>query len=196
MTQPYWPRDYEVAPMQVPVAAAPPPPRPSRRPWLGFGLAVLMVLVWGIGWGVFTAVRTDAYVGGTIPVGQSWTDPSTNTSYRVVETETHQRIERNESSAETAPDGAVFLLVHVVRENLVEDSVCYLDLIGPERMRWTTESISLPETYPYCSNKDAVTDYWLVYLVPERLVPDLVGITIHYTTWNHHPALALPPPGN
>ncbi|MGA4670042.1 hypothetical protein ACPCG0_09635 [Propionibacteriaceae bacterium Y1923] len=168
----------------------------ASRPWIGFGLAVLLVLVWGIGWGLFTHVRTQAYVGGSVPAGQPWTDPLTGTTYTVVETETHKRIQRTESTAEVAPDGAIFLLVHMTRVNVTEESVCYLDLIGPERMRWTAEVFGLPESYGRCSYEEASTDYWMTYVVPERLVDEVLGVTIHFTTWNHNPAMELPPPGN
>ena len=170
---------------------------PRRRPnaWWGFGLAVLMVLVWGIGWGVFTHIRMDAYISGVIPVGQSWTDTRTGTSYTVAQTEVHKRIERG-STANTAPDGAVYLLVKMERTDLVEDSTCGFDLIGPERRKWSPDFLSLPEQYPYCSNSDGVTTYWMSYLVPESLLPDLVGVTVHYMQLVHNPALALPAPSN
>ena len=184
-----------VQPSVPQVAAQPQRPRRSR-PWLGFGLAVLMVLVWGIGWGLFTHVRMDAYVSHVVPVGESWTDERTGTGYKVLATEVHKRIERGSSDAHTAPDGAVYLLVKMERDNLVEDSTCGFDLVGPDRMKWTTDSISLPDQYPYCSNTQAVKTYWMAYLVPEALLPDLLGVTVHYMQLVHNPALALPERSN
>lgn len=172
----------------------PPGSRGRGSGWLGFWLAVVMVLVWGLGWGMFTHIRTDAYISHVIPVGDSWTDTRTGTSYKVLESEVHKRLERGKTDAYTAPDGAIYLLVKVEREHLVEDSTCSFDLIGPERMKWATESILLGDEYPNCSNKDAVRTYWMVYLVPEALLPDLLGVTVHYMQLRHNPALALPEP--
>lgn len=164
-----------------------------NRAWLGFCLALLLVVVWGVGWGVFTHVRMDAYVSHVVPVGQVWTDPGSGTTYRVLETQVSRRLERG-SLSETAPDGAVFYYVKVQRDQLTEDSPCSFQLLGPERMLWSTDTSSLPEGYPHCSNTDQVKVFWMNYLIPESLVGELVGITIHYMQWEHNPALALPAP--
>ena len=165
------------------------------KAWLGFGMAVLLVLVWGIGWGVFTHVRMDGYVSDVLPVGHIWTDPASGTTYEVLKTETHIRIERGTLST-SAPDGAVYLFVQMRRANLTETSLCSFNLVGPDRVMWSVDTGTLPEEYPFCSNRDQTTEYWMSYLIPESMLDQLVGVTHHYMQWRHNPALALPTPSN
>lgn len=170
----------------------------ALKRWAPLALAVVICVVWGLGWGLFIHKRMEPYHASVVPKGTAWQSPE-GARYTVLASEQVTEVEGFDGVKKT-PEGSVSVLVQVRVQNATADTGCVFDLLGSGRELWRYSSDWVPrpadnrEKYPLCPPDDsrgAEFTYWASYLVPKDRVDGIVGLFKDTLTYRKNPALAI-----